>query len=226
MTSYTKIKDQVKQNLTLKEIIEFYIGKDIGQNKRYKCPFNPNEQHHNLEIKGKRWYCYSCGEGGDEVAFVMKLFDSSSYKEALEILANDFKLSKNTIEDKKFFDELKKKREKREKEKQFKQLLENKENELFIKLINKNKYIVSRMEKILPYNKYNLGGYRFSSLAGEYIKLDKEQHIIDNLINILSLNDVDISYIYKYNIDMDEKDYRNKLKNCVVLDYINNQINI
>jgi DNA primase len=221
MISYSKIKDQIKQKLSLQEIVEFYIGRNVGYNKRYKCPFNAEEEHYNLEVKGKKWKCYSCGESGDEIEFVKKLFNKSTYKEALMQIAIDFKLDTEFEHSPEYIKQMNEIREQKRLQEEHEKLLLKSENELFNILLDKERKLESQLKKVQPFSNENLGKYRYTSLASEFIKIKKQLDKVRDYIAILAKDDVDTMYNYTYNVSMKNKDYKEKLKHKVVLEYIN-----
>lgn len=221
MISYTKIKDQIKQKLSLQEIVEFYIGKNVGYNKRYKCPFNEQEEHYNLEVRNKKWKCYSCGESGDEIEFVKKLFNKSTYKEALMQIAIDFKLETDFEHSPEYIAQMNKLREEKRLREEHEKLIATNELELFNILLDKERKLESHLKKVQPFNEQNLGKYRYTSFASEFIKLKKQLDKTRDYIAILAGDDVDTMYNYTYNVSMKDKDYKKQLKYKVVLEYIN-----
>jgi hypothetical protein len=61
----------------------------VGRYLRGKCPFH--EDHHPSLVvypESNRWHCFACAEGGDTIAFVMKLH-GLNFKEAVTSLAGD-----------------------------------------------------------------------------------------------------------------------------------------
>lgn len=221
MISYTRIKDQIKQNLNLKDIVEFYIGNNIGHNKRYKCPFNLDEEHYNLEVKGKKWHCYSCGESGDEIEFVKKLFNIPTYKETLIKIAEDFHLVTDCKYDSNIINNINKMKRDKEKKEKRKILLQKKEIELFNILKNKKSELEKKLNILAPYSNKNLSKYRYTYLAGEFIKTKKSLDNIEIYISILSNEEVDTQIYWQYNINMDDKNYKSKLAKQIVIKYFN-----
>ena len=64
--------DVIKENLTTRQIIAnegFYISR----NGMMKCPFH-DDHHPSLNVK-ERFKCFACGEYGDGINFVAKLYD-------------------------------------------------------------------------------------------------------------------------------------------------------
>lgn len=50
------------------------------------CPFH-TDKHPSLSIKGERWKCWGCGEGGDVIDFTAKYYRLDT-KDALKLLAD------------------------------------------------------------------------------------------------------------------------------------------
>ena len=81
--------DAIKDNLTTRQIIAnegFYISR----NGMMKCPFH-DDHHPSLNVK-ERFKCFACGEYGDGINFVAKLYGLSLLNAAKKI-ADSFNLS-------------------------------------------------------------------------------------------------------------------------------------
>ena len=81
--------DVIKDNLTTRQIIAnegFYISR----NGMMKCPFH-DDHHPSLNVK-ERFKCFACGEYGDGIDFVAKLYGLSLFNAAKKI-ADSFSLS-------------------------------------------------------------------------------------------------------------------------------------
>ena len=81
--------DAIKENLTTRQIIAnegFYIS----CNGMMKCPFH-DDHHPSLNVK-ERFKCFACGEYGDGINFVAKLYGLSLLNAAKKI-ADSFNLS-------------------------------------------------------------------------------------------------------------------------------------
>lgn len=50
------------------------------------CPFHP-DKHPSLTVKGDKWRCWSCGEGGDVIDFTRKYYGLDT-KGAIKLLAD------------------------------------------------------------------------------------------------------------------------------------------
>lgn len=81
--------DLVKQNVSLPKAAERY-GVDVNRYKKALCPFH-NDHHPSLLVSDDHYHCFACGEHGDVIDFVSKLYQLSLYDAALK-LAADFSL--------------------------------------------------------------------------------------------------------------------------------------
>lgn len=80
----------VKENVTLRKASEAY-GITINRSSMCCCPFH-NDDSPSMKLYDNHFYCFGCGEHGDVIDFVSKLFALSS-KEAAKRLAQDFGIS-------------------------------------------------------------------------------------------------------------------------------------
>ena len=80
--------EAVKQSVSTREAAEFY-GIKVRRNGMACCPFH-DDKNPSMKVD-QRFHCFGCGEDGDVIDFIAKLFDLSS-KEAAEKLAQDFGL--------------------------------------------------------------------------------------------------------------------------------------
>ena len=85
-----RIFEIVKENVNLWEAAELY-GIDVNRYSKALCPFH-NDRHPSLYVADDHYYCFACGEHGDVIDFVSKLFQLSLY-DAARKLAADFHLS-------------------------------------------------------------------------------------------------------------------------------------
>lgn len=81
--------DVIKDNLTTRQII-VNEGFYISRNGMMKCPFH-DDHHPSLNVK-ERFKCFACGEYGDGINFVAKLYGLSLLNAAKRI-ADNFGLS-------------------------------------------------------------------------------------------------------------------------------------
>lgn len=77
----------VKYGVSCREAAELY-GMEVNRYGMALCPFH-NDRHPSLYVADDHYYCFACGEHGDVIDFVGKLFDLSP-KRAAEKLAADF----------------------------------------------------------------------------------------------------------------------------------------
>ncbi len=85
-----RIFEIVKENVNLREAAELY-GIDVNQYGKVLCPFH-NDRHPSLYVADDHYYCFACGEHGDVIDFVGRLFQLSPYNAAQKLMA-DFHLS-------------------------------------------------------------------------------------------------------------------------------------
>ena len=83
------IFQEVKERLTMKDVVELY-GFTVNRSGFCSCPFH-NEETPSMKIYEKGFKCFGCGEGGDMIKFVEKLFELSPI-DACRKLNDDFKL--------------------------------------------------------------------------------------------------------------------------------------
>ncbi len=76
----------VKENVTARQAAEQY-GFEVNHGCMMCCPFH-NDKNPSMKVD-ERFHCFGCGEDGDAIDFVSKLF-SLKPKEAAEKLAIDF----------------------------------------------------------------------------------------------------------------------------------------
>ena len=85
-----RIFEIVKENVNLREAAELY-GIDVNRYSKALCPFH-NDRHPSLYVADDHYHCFACGEHGDVIDFVSKLFQLSLYDAARKLMA-DFHLS-------------------------------------------------------------------------------------------------------------------------------------
>ena len=85
-----RIFEIVKENVNLREAEELY-GIDVNRYSKALCPFH-NDRHPSLYVADDHYHCFACGEHGDVIDFVSKLFQLSLYDAARKLMA-DFHLS-------------------------------------------------------------------------------------------------------------------------------------
>ena len=80
----------VKYGVSCREAAEQY-GVEGNHYGMARCPFH-NDRHPSLYVADDHYYCFACGEHGDVIDFVSKLFQLSLYDAARKLMA-DFHLS-------------------------------------------------------------------------------------------------------------------------------------
>lgn len=80
----------VKYGVSCRDAAELY-GVEGNHYGMALCPFH-NDRHPSLYVADDHYYCFACGEHGDVIDFVSKLFQLSLY-DAARKLAADFHLS-------------------------------------------------------------------------------------------------------------------------------------
>lgn len=85
--------NDLKNLLTMRDVTERY-GIEINRAGFAHCPFHSGDRDASLKIYsgGRGWYCFGCGEGGDVISFVQKLF-GLDFMSALHKLNDDFELN-------------------------------------------------------------------------------------------------------------------------------------
>ena len=85
-----RIFEIAKENVNLWEAAELY-GINVNRYGKALCPFH-NDRHPSLYVADDHYYCFACGEHGDVIDFVGRLFQLSPYDAARKLMA-DFHLS-------------------------------------------------------------------------------------------------------------------------------------
>lgn len=80
----------IKDRLTMREVLEYY-GYEPNK-KGFVCCMFHNEKTPSMKIFEKDYHCFGCGEHGDTITFVQKLFNLS-FQEALKKIDVDFGLN-------------------------------------------------------------------------------------------------------------------------------------
>ena len=84
------IYENIKAAISVKQAAEHY-GLKVNRSGMTCCPFH-NDRHPSLYVADDHYYCFACGEHGDVIDFVSKLFHLSLY-DAAQKLAADFHLT-------------------------------------------------------------------------------------------------------------------------------------
>ena len=80
----------VKYGVNCRKAVERY-GIAVDRYGKALCPFH-NDRHPSLLVADEHYYCFACGEHGDVIDFVGRLFQLSPYDAARKLMA-DFHLS-------------------------------------------------------------------------------------------------------------------------------------
>lgn len=80
----------IKDRLTMREVLERY-GYTEDRKGFICCPFH-SEKTPSMKIYKKDYHCFGCGEHGDTITFVQKMFNLS-FQEALKKIDVDFGLN-------------------------------------------------------------------------------------------------------------------------------------
>lgn len=87
MMNYHSNFNLIKQCVSLADACKMY-GIELNRARKAHCPFH-SETKGSFSVKNDIWHCFGCGEGGDVITLVQKLFSLSPYL-ALEKLNYDF----------------------------------------------------------------------------------------------------------------------------------------
>lgn len=79
-----RIFEIIKENVNLREAAELY-GIDVNRYGKALCPFH-NDRHPSLYVADDHYYCFACGEHGDVIDFVGRLFQLSPYNAARKLI--------------------------------------------------------------------------------------------------------------------------------------------
>ena len=93
MTS--NIFQDIKDRVDLKDLVRYY-GLEVDRGGFACCPFH-NERHPSFKVYEDHYHCFGCGEHGDHVDFVQKLYGLSNIEAAKQI-NKDFGLGLETGE--------------------------------------------------------------------------------------------------------------------------------
>ena len=80
----------VKASINTREAAQAY-GIDVNHHGMALCPFH-NDRHPSLYVSEDHYHCFACGEHGDVIDLIAKLFDLRLY-DAARKLASDFHLA-------------------------------------------------------------------------------------------------------------------------------------
>lgn len=82
--------EEIKEKISMDDVLRRY-GMDKSRSGFIVCPFH-GEKTASCKIYPNGYYCFGCGEGGDTIHFVKKLF-SVDFGGALKRLEQDFGIS-------------------------------------------------------------------------------------------------------------------------------------
>jgi hypothetical protein len=98
----------VKTSINTREAAERY-GIDVNRTGKALCPFH-NDRNPSMNVYDDHYHCFACGEHGDVINLVARLYDLPMY-EAAQKLAYDFGISQNKTPTKEMEEKLNKKTE-------------------------------------------------------------------------------------------------------------------
>ena len=81
---------EIKARLSMPDLVQGY-GIEINRRGYCLCPFHA-EKTPSMHIMEKGYYCFGCGEGGDHIKFVQKLFNLENPLDAAKKINEDFGL--------------------------------------------------------------------------------------------------------------------------------------
>ncbi|MDE5649304.1 MAG: DNA primase [Oscillospiraceae bacterium] len=81
---------EIKSRLSMPDLVKGY-GIEINRKDYCNCPFHA-EKTPSMHIMEKGYYCFGCGEGGDHIKFVQKLFNLENPLDAAKKINEDFGL--------------------------------------------------------------------------------------------------------------------------------------
>ena len=91
----SNIFQDVKDRVDLRDLVRYY-GLDLNRGGFACCPFH-NERNPSFKVYEDHYHCFGCGEHGDHVDFVQKLYGLSNI-EAAKKISHDFGLGLDNSE--------------------------------------------------------------------------------------------------------------------------------
>lgn len=88
MVKPMKLSEQICEQLTMQDVLARYHH--LGRNNRVDCPLHGGTNN-NFSYNDKVFHCFTCGESGNAISFVGKLF-GLTFQEAICRLDADFRL--------------------------------------------------------------------------------------------------------------------------------------
>lgn len=211
MPNFEFIKEQIKTFVSVTDVFDKYVGTPPNCHRRYKCPFNHEENRENFGIKGRMWHCFSCGTGGDEISLVQKLFDLS-VKDAMLKIAIDFNLSVDIDNEKqnKMKIEAQRKRLQQEKDRRHAQMIKTKQDEVFEKLLRRERELEEIVVRNAP-TALNIEYYGYSSFCQKSMEALAELDKIRYYIDIVSEYPNDYGYTDLFNPAFTKQDRHERM---------------
>lgn len=85
---------EIKARIDLRAVVEAELGpgKATGQSMRWCCPFHQGTNPTAFSVTSTRFYCWSCEEEGDILAWYMKR-DNLDFKQAVVLAAQEAGIS-------------------------------------------------------------------------------------------------------------------------------------
>ena len=83
----SNIFQDIKDSVNLRDLVRYY-GLDVNRGGFACCPFH-NERNPSFKVYEDHYHCYGCGEHGDHVDFVKKLYGLTNI-EAAKKISHDF----------------------------------------------------------------------------------------------------------------------------------------
>ena len=159
---------QVKQQLNIKQVVEFY-GVRLNRANKGECPFHKEKTKGAFSVHDSKqiYNCFSCNEGGDLIAFVSRLF-ALSMIDACKKLNEDFLLGLSN-----------KKLGKKERKKIKMQVLKKKEAQKKIDSLERQYWTMLEIWTILDNRIIELQPKRFDPVPDELIKIWEVMPILE-----------------------------------------------
>ena len=112
--------DDIKQAVTIQDVVERYCGLHPARNGRVPCPFHNGKDNNMALYSDNNYHCFVCGASGDQIKFVQTLFNTD-FRTACKTLNEDFGLGLAIDRELTGFEkrEMERKRRKREQRKEY-----------------------------------------------------------------------------------------------------------
>lgn len=189
--------NEIKDNATALGMWEYYLGRRAS-NGRFKCPFNLAESNHNISVKNNSWHCFSCGEGGDIIKLVQKMYQLS-FKNAIYKICQDFGLSDILAPTEIDLKHIEEKRRIRDLKRAEQKAFEEDKTKEFQKLVNSEKVLSELIDKI-SLNDQNYICYSYSDeidIVWELIRIrERITALLDFLVCRTATRDASNGFIF------------------------------